>query len=123
MLMLRSIGNPRAAEITRAAIGRHVGDGLDLGPVFLDAPVAGDDEPFLAGGLGEPDRVERGGVGDGARRPYTTALDWSARVAGVGNVASELDEDLRDAEQVGIDVVMDAGRSRPAGHAARAGVS
>ena len=44
-------------------------------------------------------RVERGRVGDGALRPHPSALDGSARVARVGDVGSELDEDLRDAEQ------------------------
>src|SRR5258708_3980974 len=34
-------------------------DGLDLGAMVLDVPVAGDDQPLLAGGFRDPDVIER----------------------------------------------------------------
>ena len=84
---------------------------------------ADDDQPLLARRFRYPDVVQGGWVGDGAGFPDAPSLDWAAWIAGVGKVASSLDKDFREAEQVSVDVVADTGRLRPLGYAARAEVS
>src|ERR1017187_710565 len=86
------------------AAGRH---GRDLGAVFLYVPVPGDDQPSLAGGLGYPDVIARGGVGDRAGTANPAALDFATRVAGVRNVSSHLYEDLGQTEDIGVEVELD----------------
>jgi hypothetical protein len=66
---------------------------------------------------------QQAGTGNRARRPHPAALHRSFRFARIGHIAPELDEDLRDTEQVGINAVADKARSRPVTYAARAEVS
>lgn len=94
--------------------------GLDLSSMLLYVPVPGDDHPSLAGGFGYPDVIGRGGIADGAGSAGPAALDSATWVAWVGNVSSDSNKDLGQAENVGVEVELDRRRlSRPA-HAARA---
>ena len=98
-------------------------DGFDLSPVILDVAVPCDDEPLLAGSLGDPHVVGSADICDRARCSYPAPFDRTARIAWVGDVPSDLHKDLRQAEDVSVDVVADDGRLRRLAHAARAEIS
>ena len=77
----------------------------------------------LAGGFGNPYFVVGVDLRDRTWCPYPAAFDRASGVAWVGDVSSNLYEDLCEAEHVSIDVVADDGRLRRLAHAARADVS
>ena len=75
------------------------------------------------GGFRNPDFIVGVDLRDRALCSYPAALDRATGVAWVGDVSSDLYEDLREAEYVSIDVVADDCRLRRLAHAARADVS
>jgi hypothetical protein len=93
-------------------------DSLDLGPVLLDLAIARDDEPSLAGGLGNPDLVIGAGLRDRTRRPDPSAFHRAAGIPWIGHVRSDLYQDLRETEHISVDVIANDGRLRRLSHAA-----
>src|ERR1039457_1185430 len=89
-----------AAEDDHA--GAAAADRVDLGAVFLDMAVPGDDEPMPPGGLGDPPGIRCVRPRDRARRPVPSALHRAARVAGVRHVSADPNQFLRQAEHVGV---------------------
>ena len=87
---------------------------FDLGPMVLNVAIPGDDQPSLAGGFRNPDFIVGIDLRDRAWCPYPAAFDRATWVAWVGDVSSDLYEDLREAEYVSIDVVADNCRASPA---------
>lgn len=114
------IASSAARLIMRAPLARTAS--ISAGAV-LDVTVARDDQPPLPGSFRYPDMVQRGWVRYCARIADTAPFYSAARVARVRHVCPYLDQDLREAEQVSVDVVADTGWPRPLGHAARADVS
>lgn len=99
-----------------------VADSLNLAPVVADVAVSRDDQPAAAGDLGDPRGVRRRWARDRAGRALAP-VDDAARIAWVGDVGSQCDDGLRQAEHVSVEIEADGRRLGWTAHAARSDVS
>lgn len=83
-----------------------VAHGRDLGAVLLDATVARDDQPAPLGDLRDPNVVRRVRLRDDARWPLAS-VNNVARITGIGHIAAQADENLRETEDVRVAVEPD----------------